>query len=68
MFFEKSMIEEKYLKCDQCSQIFDEYFQPRILQCGKTVCSKCASKIEKIASNKGIIKQSILHNLSSRLN
>jgi hypothetical protein len=52
MFFEKSMIEEKYLKCDQCSQIFDEYFQPRILQCGKTVCSECAYKIEKNASNK----------------
>jgi len=48
--------EESYirnlLKCNQCNNNFDDYDQPKSLQCGKIVCSICESKIVKKAINK----------------
>ena len=33
---------ENFLKCKKCQRRIDE---PRILHCGKTICSLCASSI-----------------------
>ena len=49
--FEESYIRN-LLKCNQCSNNFTEYDQPKQLQCGKIVCNTCEFKIEKNASNK----------------
>ena len=47
MFFEQSEIID-LLKCENCSQQYDEYSPPRILPCcGKTLCYTCIQSIEK---------------------
>ena len=51
MFFEQSEIQD-LLKCENCSQQYDEYYPPRILPCcGKTICCKCVQLIEKKSKN-----------------
>ena len=51
MFFEQSEIID-LLKCENCSQQYDEYFPPRILPCcGKTLCYTCIQSIEKQLKN-----------------
>ena len=51
MFFEQSEIID-LLKCENCSQQYDEYSPPRILPCcGKTLCYTCIQSIEKQLKN-----------------
>lgn len=45
MFYEESLIEN-LLKCQQCGQKFNEYDQPRILPCGKTICNNCIVRLK----------------------
>lgn len=44
MFYEESKIV-KLLLCQKCSKRYDEYDEPRILPCGKTLCSKCVQAL-----------------------
>lgn len=51
MFYDKTFIET-LLRCQQCNQSYDEYDQPRLLPCGKTICCQCIIQIEhKIKNN-----------------
>ena len=42
MFYEEAQIN-RILNCQRCKQKFDE---PRVLPCGKTICSNCIYSIE----------------------
>ncbi len=47
MFYEESEITD-LLKCENCSQPYDEYYLPRILPCcGKTICNTCLQLTDK---------------------
>jgi len=48
MFFEESQIDE-ILKCDLCVQRLDK---PRLLPCGKTICSACFETVIKTKDKK----------------
>ncbi len=48
MFFEESQIDE-ILKCDLCIQRLDN---PRLLPCGKTICSACFETVIKTKDKK----------------
>jgi hypothetical protein len=51
MFFEQSEIKD-LLKCENCSQPFNEYYSPRMLPCcAKTICNTCVQLTEKQAKN-----------------
>ncbi len=44
MFYEQAVIES-FLKCASCSQKYDE---PRMLPCGRTICSACLDTLVKL--------------------
>ena len=48
MFYEEEIVN-KIFKCQHCSQQYDE---PRLLPCGKTICTNCLHKIETNLLNK----------------
>lgn len=46
--FYKESIVINFLKCKQCYQFYDIYEPPLVLKCGKSICSKCYTKIKPI--------------------
>jgi len=49
IFYEQAVIEA-FLKCASCNQKNDE---PRMLPCGRTVCSACLDTLVKLTDKKG---------------
>lgn len=50
MFYEESVIKN-LLKCNQCSDEFDEKNFPKALPCNKIICSKCELKLTQDSLN-----------------
>lgn len=46
MFYDKSFITN-LLKCQQCERSYNDYDQPRMLPCGKTICNQCITIVER---------------------
>jgi len=47
MIYDETEIKD-LLKCEHCSQPYDEYYAPKILPCcGKTICNSCIHLTEK---------------------
>ncbi len=47
MFYETSFISN-LLKCQHCSQSYDQFYKPRILSCcGNSICDTCIESLEK---------------------
>ena len=47
MFYETSFISN-LLKCQHCSQPYDQFYKPRILSCcGDSICDTCIESLEK---------------------
>lgn len=44
MFYEESKIV-KLLKCQNCNKRYDDYEQPRLIPCGKTLCFNCIQNV-----------------------